>query len=186
MLAGCKKRASTSALAQSADGQESSPRKLDVCGLITREEIQAIQGSPMTDTKSSESANDGLRMSQCYFATAESNKSISLAVTQSEAAGKRSARDFWNETFGAYRGGDKEKKESLEERSGEKRERESAPPKKVNGIGEEAYWTASRFGGALYVLKKDVFIRISVGGADNEETKLTKSKALAAKALSRL
>ena len=154
--------------------------------MITREEIQAIQGSPITDAKSSESANDGLRMSQCYFATAEPNKSISLAVTQGEIAGKRSARDFWNETFGAYRGGDKEKKESLEDRRGAERERESAAPKKIDGIGEEAYWTASRFGGALYVLKKDIFIRISIGGPDNEETKLTKSKALAGKALERL
>jgi len=43
-------------------------------------------------------------------------------------------------------------------------------------------------GGTLYVLKKekDVFMRISVGGADNEETKINKSKALAQKAIERL
>ena len=41
----------------------------------------------------------------------------------------------------------------------------SAPPKKIDGIGEEAYWTSNRFGGILYVLKNDVFISISVGGA---------------------
>jgi hypothetical protein len=35
-------------------------------------------------------------------------------------------------------------------------------------------------------LKKDVFIRVSVGGPDNEETKISKSKALAQKALQRL
>jgi hypothetical protein len=41
----------------------------------------------------------------------------------------------------------------------------------------------TRFGGALYVLKKDSFNRISVGGSDNEETNIKKSKALAEKAL---
>src|SRR5437870_5657463 len=46
--------------------------------------------------------------------------------------------------------------------------------------------TANRFGGALYVLKKDSLIRISVGGLENEETKINKSKALAQKALQRL
>jgi hypothetical protein len=35
-------------------------------------------------------------------------------------------------------------------------------------------------------LKKDAFIRVSVGGSDSEEVKIDKSKALAEKALSRL
>jgi hypothetical protein len=60
------------------------------------------------------------------------------------------------------------------------------PPKKIDGIGDEAYWTAGRIGGALYILKDDTFIRISVGGRDKEETKIDKSKALAEKALRRL
>jgi hypothetical protein len=38
----------------------------------------------------------------------------------------------------------------------------------------------------LYVLKGDAFIFINLGGADSEETKLEKSKALAQKALQRL
>jgi hypothetical protein len=41
-------------------------------------------------------------------------------------------------------------------------------------------------GGALYVLKNDVFIRVSVGGPDSEEIKINHCKALAGKALSRL
>ena len=190
---GCRKPASTQS---SSDSQSAlSSANIDACTLITKEEIQAVQGSPITDAKSSENSDGAFRVSQCYFATAEPNKSVSLAVTQSEGAGKRSPRDFWNETFGPFkdgkkgseREGDKEKKESLREQSrGAKEESEAAPPKKIDGVGEEAFWTASRFGGALYVLKNDVFIRISVGGPDNEETKLTKSKALAAKALSRL
>ena len=186
-FAGCQKHAT----AESASIPP--PAKIDACALLKKEEIQAIQDSPITDAKSSESSDNAFRVSQCYFATAEPNKSVSLAVTQSDSGSKRSPRDFWNETFGRFKGGekerdgDKEKKESLhEQRRGTEEERESTPPKKIDGMGDEAYWAANRVGGALYVLKKDVFIRISVGGPDNEETKLTKSKALAAKALARL
>jgi hypothetical protein len=59
-------------------------------------------------------------------------------------------------------------------------------PKKIDGIGDEAFWVSNRFGGVLYVLKGNAFISIGLGGTDDEETKLTKSKALAQKALQRL
>ena len=95
---------------------------------------------------------------------------------------ERSPKDFWEETFGRY---DNNRKESDRTRS-EGEERESIPPKKIEGIGEEAFWASNRFGGVLYILKGDAFISISAGGPDNEETKLQKSKALAQKALQRL
>ena len=60
------------------------------------------------------------------------------------------------------------------------------PPKKIASLGDEAYWASNRFGGTLYVLKGDAFISIGIGGTDDEETKLKKSKALAQKALQRL
>jgi hypothetical protein len=195
-FAGCRKHSAT----QSSSGpqatvsptnQESGPAKFDVCGLIKKEEIEATQGSPITDTKGSGRSNGELRTSQCFYTATEFSKSINLAVTQSDpdSAAKRSPKDFWKETFGRYsneekeREGDKEKKESLREQGEKER---SVPPKKVDGIGDDAYWVGNRVGGALYVLKKDTFIRISVGGTDNEETKINKLKALAQKALDRL
>ena len=78
--------------------------------------------------------------------------------------------------------GDEEKKKSL----GEQDEEKGAPPKKVDGIGDAAYWSANRMGGALYVLKNDVFIRVSVGGPEAEDAMIKRCKALAEKALSRL
>jgi hypothetical protein len=187
-LIGCKK-SSSSASPVSAT-QESAPGKSDVCALITSQEIEAVQGSPVTETKSSSSSAGGLLVSQCYYATAGSNKSVSLALTQSDPASsaKRSPRAFWKETFGRFEGeakpreGDEEKRESLREQDEEK----STPPKKIEGLGDEAYWTANRVGGALYVLRNDASIRISVGGPDNEGGKLNKSKELAQKALQRL
>jgi len=170
-------------LVTSAD-QESNDARIDVCRLITNQEIEAIQGSPIKDTKSSARSGAGFRVSQCFYTAAEFSKSVSLAVTEKDPdhQAKRSPKDFWEETFGRY---DNNRKESDRARS-EGEERESIPPKKIEGIGEEAFWASNRFGGILYVLKGDTFISISLGGTDNEDTKIQKSKALAQKALQRL
>jgi hypothetical protein len=163
---------------------DSNHAQIDVCRLITSQEIEAIQGSPIKETKSSARSDTGFRVSQCFYTAAEFSKSVSLAVTQKDPdhQAKRSPKDFWEETFGRY---DNNRKESDRARS-EGEERESIPPKKIEGIGEEAFWTSNRFGGILYVLKGDAFISISVGGTDDEDTKIQKLKALAQKALQRL
>jgi hypothetical protein len=183
-LASCQKSKTTTATAASKRA------KIEACGLITNEEVQAIQGSPIKDAKGSENSDGSFRIAQCFYNAETFNKSVSLAVTQSDPASlkARNPKDFWKETFGRFESGakeekgDEEKKESLREQDEEK----GRPPKKIEGIGEAAYWTANRMGGALYVLKNDVFIRVSVGGPESEEAKINRSKALAEKALSRL
>ena len=140
-----------------------------------------------------------LRSSQCFYLAAEFSKSVSLSVTTvpSGNSNKAAARDFWKQTFArnqerekereTEREGDKEKKESLREQQRGKGEEEGgAPLRKIEGIGEEAYWSGTRVGGALYVLKGNAFIRISLGGADTDEVRIEKSKKLAAKAIERL
>ena len=182
-IAACRKTGVSSA----ADHKD----KIDACSLLTKQEIQEIDGAPAKDTKSSENSNAGLRVAQCFYTVDPFSKSVSLAITQadSSSAKPRSAKQVWEETFGRFEGeakeekGDEEKKESLHK--GEEEE-EANPPKKIEGIGDAAYWTANRVGGALYVLKGDVSIRISVGGPDKEEAKIEKSKSLARKALDRL
>jgi len=168
---------------------------LDVCGLITRQEIEAIQGSPIKDTKSSVRLDAGFRVSQCFYAAEDFSNSVSLAVTQRDLAssGKRSVKDFWNEILGRAADAEKEssgdKQESGSSREDLRRQGEEKvfiPPKKIDGIGDDAFWSPNPVGGAIYVLKKDVFIRISIGGRDNEEDKLDKSKDLARKAIDRL
>lgn len=135
------------------------------------------------------------RLSQCYYSAAESGKSVSLALTQAnpDYQGKRTPKDFWNETFGPY---DQEKEadrisppQSASEggaKPDKEKEDKAAPPRKIDGVGEDAFWVGNRVGGALYVLKDNAILRISVGGPDNQETKITKSKTLALKALRRL
>jgi hypothetical protein len=191
---GCKKRETTQPTPRTS---ESSGAQFDACALLTNQEIQAVTGSPIKETKSSANSSQGYRLSQCFYSATEFSRSVSLAVTQSDAsfAPKRSVKDYWKTTFGRFEGeqkdeesdADKEKKESLREQARAKgEEEEKVPPKKIDGIGEAAYWTANRVGGALYVLKGDAFIRISVGGADTQEAKIDKSRALAQKALEHL
>lgn len=192
-LPGCKKATSPTAnpwASASPQKEQAVQPKFDACRLLTNKEIEAVQGAAVEEAKSSERVDGGLRVSQCYYSSAEPNKSVSLALTQSDidSTSGRAARDFWNEIFGRFateengRENDTQKKEN----AGEREEEKGPTAKKIEGIGEEAYWSGNRVGGALYVLKNDAFIRISVGGADSEAVKIDKSKALAQKAIDRL
>ncbi len=157
--------------------------KSDACKLVSKEEIESVQATLVNDTKSSERSDDLFRVAQCFYATAESNKSVNLALVQRnpDQQNRRSPKDFWKEKFGPYEKQGDGKPESKEV------EREQGPaPKKIGGLGDDAYWVSNRFGGVLYVLKGDAFISVGLGGADDSETKLEKSKALAQKALQRL
>lgn len=205
ILAGCNKP--KAAAAHASEEKAGRQAAYDACGLLTDQEIEAVVGSPIRERKSSGGSDQGLRMSQCFFTAADSSKSVSLAVTQRDPNVKsdRGPNEFWKENFGRYGSGEKEgkgeteqededtrkKKESLREqkKGGEEKEDEGArPPKIINGIGDQAFWSGNRVGGALYVVQKhkEAFVRLSVGGSDNEEKKIEKSKALAQKALSRL
>ena len=196
LFAGCGKPASVqpSPNSQSASRQESDSAKFNACELLEKNEIEAIQGSPIKETKSSTGYDGGFRVSQCFYTAEEFSKSVSLAVIHNDpiSPGKPSPRDFWKETFGRDSGDaeererNQEKKENSGDQARKEEREESIPPKKIDGIGDEAYWTGDRLGGALYVLKDNQFIRVSVGGPDKEETKIKKSKALAQTALQRL
>jgi hypothetical protein len=158
-----------------------SPSPRDACELITLEDIQTLQASPFKEAKSSARTDGGFRASQCFYTATEFSKSVNLALVQRdpEHPTARSPKDFWKEKFDPYQ--DEEPKT----KSGDEKEQGSAP-KKIEGLGDDAYWVGNRFGGMLYVLKGDAFISIGVGGSDDLETKLKKSKALAEKALQRL
>ena len=206
-IAGCKKHDQPAPPpkneADSASNQKQSASSFDACSLITRQEVEAIEESPVTDTKSSGNSQADLTFAQCFYTTAEFNRSVSLSVTRPDprVSPKRNIKQVWEQTFGGIdaererekreelREQDKEKRESLrqQKRQGrEEEEEEGTPPKKIEGIGEEAFWSASRVGGALYVLTKDAFVRVSVGGPSPEEKKIEKCRALAQKALGRL
>lgn len=134
-----------------------------------------MQGEPFKSTKASQKSGGGLTISQCYFELPTAVNSIVVTVTlKAVGADARDPRQSWQEIF-------------HREKASEKREEgEEKEPQKIEGIGDEAFWTGTRVGGALYVLKGNSYIRISVGGAGDQAQKTEKSKALAQSVLKRL
>jgi hypothetical protein len=184
--------------------------KTDACSLLTSSEIEAVQGEAVRETKSSDRSNGSFAISQCFYSLPTYNKSVSLQVTRGNNAQAKpdEAREFWNHTFhkeekeGEEAGRKRDKGEEAEQERREKKEEaekerrggrgeegeeeEGAPPKPVPGVGDEAFWAGGRVAGALYVLKGNAFIRISIGGPGDESAKIEKLKALAQKVMARL
>ena len=156
----------------------------DACSLVPKQEVEAVQQTHLNDVKSSERSDGAFVVSQCFYTAAEFSKSVNLALVQTDPKqpSRRSPKDFWKEKFGPYEGAGKQQTRTKENEEKEER----TAPKKIDGLGDAAYWVSNRFGGVLYVLKGDAFISIGLGGTTQEDTKLEKSKLLAQKALQRL
>jgi len=174
--------------------------KIDACTLLTADDLKGVQGEAYKDAQRSDRVDGDFIVAQCYFALPTTASSVVLNVTTAkDESGTRTPKAFWEQTFGGDEEkeregkGDREKdkqkdkaKSQPAERGEEGEEKEAAPPERVKNLGDEAFWVASPVGGAIYVLKKDLFFRISVGGAGDQKTKLNKSKLLAQKVLTKL
>jgi len=159
----------------------------DACKLLTPEEIQAVQGEGLKSAKGSDTSTNSLSVSQCFYETTSFSNSVSLTLTRGSGDPKgESPREFFKKNFGGEQEG--REKEEREKKRGARveEEEEGLPPTRVRGVGDEAYWVGNDKVGALYVLRGDKFLRISVGGADKQEKKIEKTKALAARALKRI
>lgn len=169
-------------------GDPAKQSRIDPCSLLTSAEIAAVQGEPVQQAKPSDQPGTGLLMLQCLFRTTTPTKSVSLAVAAPSAM---SPRAFWRKQFHPGQDTAKEKdpakaeKKSVAE-SKEREEEEGTRPRAIAGLGEEAYWVGGPIAGALYVLKGNTFLRISVGGIREESARIEKSKALARLALKRI
>jgi hypothetical protein len=151
--------------------------KIDICGLITSKEIESIQGEPLKESKPTGRAVGGFAISQCYLMLPTPANSINLTVTQKgDGPDARDPKQYWNDRF------HREKTAAADKVSGVGVN--GIAPEKIDGIGEEAFWTAA--GAELNVLKNDTWVRINIGGAGDQEMKMKKSKALAELILKRL
>ena len=145
---------------------------VEACSLLTSEEIEAAQGEPVQETKPTQRVDRGLAMSDCYFALPTFTNAVSLSVGQrGDGPNARHASDFWKDIFteATVRGSEK-----------------SPPPKKVEGLGDDAYWTGNERMGALHVLQGERYLRISVGGPGDQQAKIDKCRQLIEAALRRL
>ena len=161
-------------------------KDFDPCSLLTASDIRSVQGERVSATKASRPERGRFAVSQCFYSLPTFSKSISLEVTRPEANEKETPSDQWKAMFR----GSAAKKGNEESRRGEEEERErekgSSPPRKVSGVGDEAYWVGPAIVGGLYVRKGDSFFRLSVGGPDRGAVKIEKLKKLGRKAVQRL
>jgi hypothetical protein len=164
-------------LATHANGAEDRPAP-GACDLITRAEIETVQGEPVLDAKGSARHGAGFAVMQCYYSLPSSLKSISLEVTRPapERIETASPRERWKAMFhgGATREGAREEVQ------------EASEPLAVSGLGDEAFWAGNGLVDALYVLKEDSYLRISIGGGEEASLKMQKTRTLAEDALRRL
>lgn len=134
------------------------------CALLSEEEVLRVQGEPVQERKPSE-ARHTFRVWQCFYRTPTFAKSVSvaLAVPLPGDRARSGPRDYWRATF-----------------------EDSHEPRPVPALGDEAFWVGDRVTGALYVLRGDTFLRLSVGGVTDEAARLKRTRALAESAVRRL
>ena len=149
-------------------------RHRDPCRLLTDAEVQAVQGHAPAEKIPSEQPAGSFRFTQCFYRTPEFTSSVSVAVgIPLETDSKRSGpRQYWQTQFAPVKAAPGRKKKE--------------PPKPVAGLGDQAFWVGDPVTGALYVLKGEVFLRLSVGGPPDQALKIKRSRALALHALKRL
>ncbi len=174
----------------SSHAATSASGKKDACILLTTAEIEAVQGEPVKETRASVHPNGEMLISGCLFQTTNFAKSVSVALATPSSA-KLSAltpRKFWQKQFHAP--DVKEEKMRVAGKKAQKPEpegeEETSKPRRIEGLGEDAYWVGTPITGALYVLQGDNFVRISVGGVGEESARIEKSKVLARAVVKRL
>ena len=167
--------------------------KFDACAVISKSEIETVQGETVKEAKSSSRISGSLMVSQCFYQLATYSKSVSLEITQNNPDNQKkyNLRDFWKQKFNTrtIADDDREPEHDRDSRSAEKKadEKESSnQPQAVQKLGDAAFRVGNRITGALYVLRKNTIIRISIGGAEDEATKMKKLRILAQKALKRV
>ncbi len=121
----------------------------------------------------------GATVTQCFYTLPSAADSLNLVVLRKTADAKADERPAaaWDELFHVQRPVkmDRHGKEKL-----------PPTPLKIEGIGDEAFWTGGQFGGTLHVRKGEDTFQLSVGGPGDEAAKLDKLKLLAAKIAGRL
>jgi hypothetical protein len=170
--------------------QRPAAKKPDACALLADADVRTVLGVTVKERQPGTQPAHGLLLSQCYLGTG-TPRSVSIAVAGNTRSGGKTItpRAFWRDQFqrrdehASERTGDK--REAV--RKGEKREQEGeTEARPIGGVGDQAFWSGTRVAGALYVLRGNTFIRVSVGGISDEKERIEKSRQLAMTALARL
>ncbi len=150
-------------------------RHRDPCRLVSDTEMRAVQGHAPAQKIPSEQPAGSFQFTQCFYRAPDVASSVSVAVgTPLATDSKRSGpRDYWQAQFNRQ----------VKSAPGRKKKE---PPMPVTGLGDEAFWVGDPVTGALYIMKGEVFLRLSVGGPPDQTGKIKRAKTLAFHALKRL
>lgn len=141
----------------------------NACQVLSARDVAAVQGARFKSAKLKESGTRDIQMSQCIYALPRNADSVTVDLIRGKT------RAFWKRHF---------PDEQLA--SSKARAEREAHAVRVSGVGDEAVWSGNRLAGALYVMKGETIVRVSVGGDASQEQKIEKAKKLAARALRRL
>ena len=144
----------------------------NACQVLSARDVAAVQGARFKSTKLKENATREVQVSQCLYAMPRLSDSVSVDLIRGKT------RAFWKQHFAGVRD---EQLASAKPRH--EREARAVP---VAGVGDAAVWSGNRLAGALYVMKGETIVRVSVGGDAPQEQKIEKAKKLATRALRRL
>ena len=171
---------------------------IDACALMTNKEVAAIVGGAIKEAKSSQRNDGEFLMSQCFYTAEEFVRSVSLTVVQPDPANPtKQPQQYFTEKFrdvGKKPEAEREKEHAKATKGkkeaggehGEEEEEEGGNAERISGLGDQAFWVKSGPSASLYVLKKNQFLILSIGGGDAEPIRLKKTKALAQQALKRM
>lgn len=162
--------------------------RIDACQVLTKEEIETVQGESVEEIKASAPQSSGMLISQCLFRTATFANSVSVAVGAPDP-GKptaRNPREFWRQQFHPLEAQEEKGRGGGKAPWNSTTEQEERKPRLIGGLGDEAYWVDSPIAGALYILQGETYARISIGGVRAESARLEKTKALGRAVVKRL
>lgn len=186
------------------------PPQSATCRMLTAEDLREVQGEAPQESQGSEHAVGGLSMSQCFYRMPTFSRSVNVELVRAaEGSSPEALKEFWRQRFHpkaveererererkeeAEREREREKKQESERgqvREGghkeEERAEEESKPRRVDGLGEEAFWSGNQINSSLNVLAKNAVVRVSIGGPEDQTEKIKKASALARKMLKQL
>ena len=187
--------ANTASVPSTASAEASKGTNVAACRALSNEEVLAVQGEMVSETKGNDNTSGGLAVSHCVYLLPTYSKSLSLDIMRaaSSKVGNNAVEKFWETRFA---GSEKERERDADEARGARaadhprgeREEEEMQfkPRPVSGIGDEAFWVGSGVKGALYVRQGDAVLILSIGGAEAESARIKKTTLLAQDALKRV
>ena len=137
------------------------------CTLLTAAEVASVQGEEPTKVRQKKPLPD---TSQCLFSPPAVAKFVLVEVTRGPRVAQLAER----------------MRLAAAVESEESGEFEAPAVERVEGLGDEAFWAEGAHQGALYVRRGQTLLRVTVGGDDDKEAKMSKLRLLVSKALERL